>query len=72
MDIIPVRCQIPDLLRSRGKTQAWLASEIGMSQQQLSDYCKLRFIMGLPTAAKIAYTLKVRIDDLYIWEWHGE
>lgn len=72
MDLVPVRCRIPDLLRSMDKSQQWLAEQTGYSKQRISDYAQLRYIMSLRVAALIAKVLKVYIDDLYEWEWQQE
>ena len=72
MDIRPVRCLIPDILRSKRKTQVWLAAELGMSKQQLNDYVQMRIMMKVDTAMKFSRVLNVAIDDLYEWNWIGE
>jgi DNA-binding XRE family transcriptional regulator len=72
MDIKPVRCRIPEILRRKRKTQVWLAEQVGISRQLLNDYIHLRIMMGIIIAAKIARVLDVNIDDLYEWEWLGE
>jgi DNA-binding XRE family transcriptional regulator len=69
MEYVPVRCRIPELLLRIGKDQKWLADETGKSQQKISDYCNMRDVMNLRTAALIAFVLRCRIDDLYVWEW---
>ncbi|MNR93444.1 hypothetical protein D3C72_245000 [compost metagenome] len=69
MEYVPVRCRIPEILLRIGKDQKWLAIETGKSQQKISDYCTLRDVMSLHTAALIAFVLRCRIDDLYVWEW---
>lgn len=71
-DIVPVRSRIPEHLRRMGKTQQWLANQLGMSRQQLSDYVNLRHIIRLPKAREIAILLRVPIDELYVWEWREE
>lgn len=69
MELVPVRCHIPDLLVRIGKDQQWLADESGKGPQKISDYSNLRSIMGLRTAALMARLLKCSIDDIYDWEW---
>jgi Predicted transcriptional regulators len=72
MDIKPVRCRIPDILREKRKTQVWLADQLGITPQHMSDIVRLRSVIGIGMAARIAHVLKVKIDDLYDWEWLGE
>lgn len=80
MELVPVRCRIPDLLvrldRKQPATsqikinQQWLADKISVSKQQMSDYVNLRTgIMSIQRAALIAYHLDCQIDDLFEWEW---
>jgi len=69
LELVPIRCRIPELLIKIGKDQQWLSISSGKSKQQISDYCTLRSIMNLRTAALIANIIGCRIDDLYIWEW---
>jgi DNA-binding XRE family transcriptional regulator len=72
MDIKPVRCRIPEILKEKRRTQVWLADQVDITPSYLSDLIHLRFNPGIEICAKIAYVLKVHIDDLYVWEWHGE
>ncbi|QSF42707.1 helix-turn-helix domain-containing protein [Paenibacillus tianjinensis] len=80
MELVPVRCRIPELLVRLDKrlpstsqikiNQQWLADKIGISKQQMSDYINLRTgIMSIQRAALIAYHLDCQIDDLFEWEW---
>lgn len=69
MELVPVRCRIPELLNRIGKDQQWLADQSDKGRQKISDYCTMRSIMNLRTAALLAYYLKCEIDDIYIWEW---
>ncbi|MFF2016269.1 helix-turn-helix domain-containing protein [Paenibacillus sp. NPDC058177] len=80
MELVPVRCRIPELLVRRANmepptspikiNQQWLADSIDMSKQQLSDYINLRRKnMRLQKAHLIAYYLDCLVDDLYVMEW---
>ncbi|MEK4328964.1 helix-turn-helix domain-containing protein [Paenibacillus sp. FSL R7-0312] len=82
MELVPVRCRIPELLVRRRKmesstsqikiNQQWLADKIGISKQQMSDYINLRSgytSMSIQRAALIAYHLDCLQDDLFVWEW---
>jgi DNA-binding XRE family transcriptional regulator len=72
MDIKPVRCRIPEILHNQRKTQVWLADQLDISPQHLNDIIRMRSVTGIGMAARIAHVLKVKIDDLFDWEWHGE
>lgn len=69
MGLEPVRCRIPELLKSRRQNQSWLASEVGCSRSEMSDICNMRNggVLSLRRARKIAICLKCKIDDLYEW-----
>lgn len=69
---VPVRCRLPDILSSLGKTQAWLSDNTGYSPQRISDYARMRRVMSLEAAYLISSTLKVEIKDLYVWKWQPE
>lgn len=69
MELVPVRCRIPELLRRMSKDQQWLADQSDKSRQKISDYCTMRSIMNIRTAAIMAYHLKCSLDDIYEWEW---
>lgn len=71
---VPIRCRIPDILRSRGKDQQWLADITGLSKQRISDYARMRGnrVMSLPIAYKIATALNVDLHELYEWRWQQE
>lgn len=69
MELVPVRCRIPELLIRIGKDQQWLADRSDKGKQKISDYCTMRSIMNLRTAAQLAHLLKCRIDDIYEWKW---
>lgn len=72
MELVPIRCHIPEHLKRLGKTQQWLADQTGMSKQQINDYIHLRYVLGFAKAREVALILKVPTDDLYEWEWRGE
>ncbi|MCM3703781.1 helix-turn-helix transcriptional regulator [Paenibacillus macerans] len=70
MELYPVRCRIPQLLKKIGKNQQWLADITGMSKQTISDIVRLRNDnITLRKAALIAYYLNCKIDDLFEMEW---
>jgi len=70
MELVPVRCRIPELLKKKGKNQQWLADQTGLPKQRISDYVHLRLDnMTIRRAALMAYYLNCGIDDLFVWEW---
>ena len=72
MELVPIRCRIPDRLKQLGKTQAWLCDKTGIPKQRISDYIHLRVTMSFATAMIIAPVLKIRVERIYVWEWRGE
>ena len=68
MELKPISCRIPEHLDRLKQSQQWLADQTGIPKQQLNDYIKMRHIMGIVVAKRIAVTLKVVIDDLYVWQ----
>jgi len=69
---VPTRCRIPEILRSRGLTQSWLADKTGLSRHRVSDYARMVRIMTLQTAYMVATTLHVQVGELYVWEWREQ
>lgn len=60
------KCRIPELLRTRGWTQATLANKTGMTEQRISDYITgNRKSMTMKTAFIIAHVLNCHVEDLY-------
>ncbi|WP_173275428.1 helix-turn-helix transcriptional regulator [Paenibacillus sp. NEAU-GSW1] len=68
MELKPISCRIPEHLDRLRQTQQWLSDRSGIPKQQLNDYIKMRHIMGIVVAKKIADALRVPIDDLYAWK----
>jgi DNA-binding Xre family transcriptional regulator len=70
MELLPVSCRIPYLLKKIGKNQQWLADITGISKQRISDIVHLRMDnITIQRAAIIAHFLNCSIDDLFVWEW---
>lgn len=70
MELVPVRCRIPELLERIGKNQQWLADMIGISKQHMSNIVNMRYEdMSYRRAALIAHYLHCQMDDLHEWEW---
>ncbi|MMZ67882.1 helix-turn-helix transcriptional regulator [Paenibacillus ottowii] len=69
MELVPVRCRIPELLKRINKNQQWLADKIGLPKQRISDIVHLRMDnISIKRAALLAYHLNCSIDDLFVWE----
>lgn len=70
MELVPVRCRIPELLKRINKNQQWLADRTGISKQRISEYVNLRVDnITMKRAVLIAYHLDCLVDDLFEWEW---
>lgn len=69
MEPKPISCRIPEHLDRLKQSQQWLSDQTGIPKQQLNDYIKMRHIMGIVVAKKIAEVLRVVIDELYVWDW---
>lgn len=69
MELVPVRCRIPDLLKRKDKNQQWLADRTGISKQRISEYVNLRVDnISLKRAILVAYHLDCSVEDLFEWE----
>lgn len=69
---VPIRSRIPEHLEKIGKDQQWLADKSGMLKQQISDYVRMRNLLGITKAKQLANLLKCSTDDLYEWDWREE
>lgn len=72
MEPKPISCRIPEHLSKLGRTQQWLADQTNLSKQQLSDYIKMRSLMGIVIAKKVSGVLRVNIEELYVWDKAAE
>lgn len=66
--ILIQRSRLKPLLRSRGKTQRWLADQINFPFQRINDYANDRRPMPIEIAANCARVLDCKIEDLFIWK----
>lgn len=69
---VPIRSRIPELLEKIGRDQQWLADASGMSKQQISDYVRMRNLLGIAKAKQISKLLNCHVEDLYHWDVRGE
>lgn len=61
------KCLLPDILTRKRMSQQKLATIMGVTRQQINDYCTRKNIMTLPVAVNIALVLDCEIKDLYEW-----
>lgn len=55
---------IDKILKAQGRSQAWLADQIGKGRSMVNYYCKNHKQPTLDTANLIADTLNVTLNDL--------
>lgn len=62
-----LKCKIGDIINEKGYKKGWVAQQIGVSGQQMSNWIVQR---SYPTADKLfrlAAFLDVKVDDLYTY-----
>lgn len=70
MEFVPVVCHIPTLLRKLDKTQVWLAGQVGITPQRVTDIVKLRHPgVTLALSLRLADALGCSVYDLFSWGW---
>ncbi|WP_445670619.1 helix-turn-helix transcriptional regulator [Paenibacillus sp. FSL M7-0547] len=70
MELVPVRCRIPEHLNRLGKNQQWLADVSGISKQRISEIVNLqKYNITITRATILAYHLRCSVDDLFVWAW---
>jgi putative transcriptional regulator len=73
MELVPVKCRIPEHLIRLGKNQQWLSDKTGFTKERISEYVNLRSTnISLRRATLIAYYLKCHAHELYVWEMRHE
>lgn len=60
-----MQLRIKDVLKEKGKTAVWLASEIEIAQPSMSNIVNGKTNPSLETLEKIASSLKVSITELF-------
>lgn len=60
-----MKCLISEIRNSKGMKQSFLAEQVGISQQLLSEYERGKTYPRMNRAYKIAKVLGVEISDLY-------
>ncbi|WP_445935900.1 helix-turn-helix transcriptional regulator [Paenibacillus sp. FSL L8-0696] len=70
MELVPVRCRIPEHLNRLGKNQQWLADVSGISKQRISEIVNLqKYNITITRAIILAHHLRCSVDDLFVWAW---
>ena len=57
--------RIKEILKTKGNTAVWLASEIGMTQPNMSNVVNGKVMPSVETLGKIATALQVPITELF-------
>lgn len=60
--------RIAEIRQSKGLKQIFVAKQVGISQQQLSDYEHARAYPRVDKAFRIANALDCKVDDLWEYE----
>lgn len=63
--LVGMKCLIADVRKSKGIQQSFLAKQLGISQQLLSEYERGNSYPRIDRANKIAKLLGVELSDLY-------
>jgi putative transcriptional regulator len=66
-----MRCRIEELIESKGMKKKYVAKEIGITPNQLSNWLGMKAFPPIDKAYKLAKLLDCKVDDLYEWEKHG-
>ena len=62
-----MKARIGEIRKSKGLMQKFVANQVGISQQQLSDFEKNRAFPRIDKAYRIAKVLDCTVNDLYEW-----
>lgn len=58
--------KIKDKIRKEGRTQAWIAEKVGISQTTLSKYVNNKRKPNYEVARKISIVLNCNPDDIFL------
>lgn len=61
----PVETPLRRVMRDQGRTQKWLAAQVGTDSAQISDYCRGVHLPQASTRLAIAKTLGRHVDELW-------
>ena len=70
MDIenVTVKNRLEQILASRGIKQIWLAEQVGITRQTMSNLVKNRYATSTEIGLKIAYILDMDFNDIFYLE----
>jgi putative transcriptional regulator len=60
-----MKCRIDEIIKERGYKKKYIAEQMGISANQLSNWITGRSYPPLDKAFKLAELLGVKVDDLY-------
>lgn len=63
-----VKNRLKEILEERGIKQTWLAKQVGVTRQTMSNLINNRFCPSLDIAFKIANVLGLKLDDVFYYE----
>ena len=63
-----VKNRLKKILEERGIKQTWLAEQVGVTRQTMSNLINNRFCPSLDIAFKIANVLGLKLDDVFYYE----
>jgi len=63
-----VKNRLKEILDERGIKQTWLAEQVGITKQTMSNLIKNRFTTSMDIAFRIAKVLNMEITDIFYEE----
>lgn len=60
-----MKCKIGELIELKGMKKKYIANEIGITPNQLSNWLAMRSFPPIDKAYLLADLLEVKVDDLY-------
>ena len=64
-DCVVVKNRLKEILDERGIKQNWLAEQVGITKQTMSNLIKNRFTTSMDIAFKISKVLNMEITDIF-------
>ena len=63
-----VKNRLKEILEEKGIKQTWLAEQVGITKQTMSNLIKNRYTTSMDIAFKISKVLEVKITDIFYEE----
>ena len=60
-----VKNRLENILAERGIKQTWLANQVGVTRQTMSNLVKNRYTTSTEIGLKIAYVLNMDFNDIF-------